>query len=99
LREHRQQPASTGDALAEFFQRRFFQPRAANECGPRSGEPRCRNRHLAGAMLRPRGRVPDDDLNRAGVEHVERADADGWLAGPFQQAQRAQDSVYFRLCA
>jgi hypothetical protein len=50
-------------------------------------------------MLRPRGRVPDDDLDRAGVKHVERADADGRLARPLQQAQASQDGFNIRLRA
>jgi hypothetical protein len=45
-------------------------------------------------MLRPCGRVPDDDLDGAGVEHVEGADADGRLAGSLQRAQAAQKFIH-----
>jgi hypothetical protein len=68
-----------------LFQRRLFQAHAADERGPGCGEPRRRDRDLAGTMLRACGRVPDDDLDGAGVEHVEGANADGRLAGPLQQ--------------
>jgi hypothetical protein len=47
-------------------------------------------------MLRSRRRVPDHDLDRAGVEDVERADANGWLARALQRAQAAQKIVYAR---
>src|SRR5262249_55679145 len=96
LGQERKEPTTTGEARANAAEHLLIQSAPGDERGPGGRQPDRGNGHLALMVVIACGRIPDDDLARAGIEHVETTDANGRLAASGDGAQIAQHAFQIR---